>query len=153
MTIQEARERTPERIQRLTEVWEASVRATHLFLTEPEILEIKKEVPDALRSVPRLAAAKDAAGDPVAFMGAAGPMLEMLFIAPAERGKGVGRRLMQYAVREWGVREVCVNEQNPQAVGFYERMGFQADRRSALDGQGRPYPLLHMRLTGSLMAE
>ena len=80
-------------------------------------------------------------------------MLEMLFIAPAERGKGVGRKLMQYAVREWGVREVCVNEQNPQAVGFYERMGFQADRRSALDGQGRPYPLLHMRLTGSLMAE
>ena len=63
MTIQEIRERTPERIQRLTEVWEASVRATHLFLTEPEILEIKKEVPDALRSVPRLAAAKDAAGD------------------------------------------------------------------------------------------
>jgi putative acetyltransferase len=38
-----------------------------------------------------------------------------------------------------------VNEQNGQAVGFYKRMGFTATGRSPLDGQGRPYPLLHLK--------
>ena len=37
-----------------------------------------------------------------------------------------------------------VNEQNDQAVGFYERMGFKRIGRSALDDQGRPYPLIRL---------
>jgi putative acetyltransferase len=39
---------------------------------------------------------------------------------------------------------VDVNEQNTKAVGFYERIGFKRTGRSRLDGQGRPYPLLHL---------
>jgi putative acetyltransferase len=39
-----------------------------------------------------------------------------------------------------------VNEQNPQAVGFYEHIGFLITGRSTLDGQGKPFPLLHMKL-------
>lgn len=34
MNIDEVRERSPELIQQLTAVWEESVRATHLFLSE-----------------------------------------------------------------------------------------------------------------------
>jgi putative acetyltransferase len=41
---------------------------------------------------------------------------------------------------------VDVNEQNDQAVGFYRRMGFEVAGRSAVDGLGQPFPLLHMRL-------
>ncbi|OAT53609.1 histone acetyltransferase [Providencia heimbachae ATCC 35613] len=41
---------------------------------------------------------------------------------------------------------IDVNEQNPQAVGFYQHMGFSQYRRSELDGQGNPFPVLHMRL-------
>lgn len=37
-----------------------------------------------------------------------------------------------------------VNEQNSQAVGFYERMGFRRAGRSEVDGEGRPYPLIHL---------
>ena len=37
---------------------------------------------------------------------------------------GFGRRLLEYGAEHYGIREVTVNEQNPQAVGFYEHMGW-----------------------------
>lgn len=40
---------------------------------------------------------------------------------------------------------VDVNEQNPDAVRFYEAVGFEVFGRSETDGGGRPFPLLHMR--------
>ena len=40
--------------------------------------------------------------------------------------------------------ELFVNEQNPQARGFYEHMGFAVRERSELDEQGNPYPILFM---------
>ena len=72
MKIREVDERTPELIERLTEVWESSARATHSFLSEPELLEIKREVPDALQGVGRLFAAENEDGAPAAFMGGRG---------------------------------------------------------------------------------
>ena len=38
-----------------------------------------------------------------------------------------------------------MNEQNPQGVGFYLHMGFEQTGRSELDGEGNPFPLLHMK--------
>jgi putative acetyltransferase len=46
----------------------------------------------------------------------------------------------------FGASTVDVNEQNPQAVGFYLHEGFQQVGRSPLDGLGKPYPLLHLSL-------
>lgn len=146
MKIREVNERTTEFIERLTEVWESSARATHKFLSEPELLEIKKEVPDALRGVGRLFAAENEDGAPAAFMGVEGTSLEMLFVSAAERGHGLGGALLRYGVERCGVRSVAVNEQNPRASGFYEHMGFKAVRRTELDEQGRPYPLVYMEL-------
>ncbi len=83
---------------------------------------------------------------PVAFMGIAGHKLEMLFIAPEERGKGLGKELIQYGISRYSINELAVNEQNPLAKGFYEHMGFYVYKRTACDGQGNPYPLLYMRL-------
>ena len=75
-------------------------------------------------------------------MGTENGRLEMLFLAPEERGQGLGKQLLQY-----GIQELTVNEQNPQAVGFYAHMGFETYRRTTLDEEGNPYPLLYMRLT------
>ena len=36
----------------------------------------------------------------------------MLFIAPEERGKGIGKQLLQYGFQNYGIYEVTVNEQN-----------------------------------------
>jgi ribosomal protein S18 acetylase RimI-like enzyme len=57
----------------------------------------------------------------------------------------IGRRLLEYGAEHYGIREVTVNEQNPQAVGFYEHMGFVTYKRTDRDEQGGPYPLLYMR--------
>ena len=65
---------------------------------------------------------------------------------PGRGGKGFGRQLVNYVTRHCGVRRVDVNEQNPQAAGFYERMGFRTAGRDAADPSGRPYPILHMEL-------
>lgn len=145
MKIVEVKERTPDLIRHLLEVWDNSVRATHLFLSDSEIQSIKKYVPQALNEVLHLLIAEDESGRPVAFMGVEAGSLEMLFIAPEERGKGLGKRLIQYGIKNYAVEKLTVNEQNPQAKGFYEHMGFQVYKRTDLDEQGNPYPLLYMR--------
>lgn len=145
MKIYEIKNRTPQLIAELLNVWEASVRATHLFLSDAEVKRIKEYVPQALESVEHLIVAESE--KPVAFMGTQNGRLEMLFITPAERGKGIGKQLLQYGIQNYGIAEVTVNEQNPQAVGFYEHMGFKAYKRTDLDEEGNPYPLLYMKLT------
>lgn len=138
--------RSPELIGRLVDVWERSVRATHLFLTEENILRIKEYVPQAMAAVAVLVVAEDD-GEPVAFMGVHKGVLEMLFIDPAHRGKGLGKRLLSVGVRDHEARELSVNEQNPQAVGFYEHLGYEVFKRTECDEQGDPFPLLYMRLS------
>lgn len=146
MNIVEVTDRTPDRINRLLEVWENSVRATHLFLTEREIRSIIEYVPQALNEVAHLIIAEDEAGCAAAFMGIENGTLEMLFISPEERGQGLGKRLLRYGIEHYSLKRLTVNEQNLQARGFYEHMGFHVDRRTELDEQGKPYPLLYMSL-------
>lgn len=133
---------------RLVAVWEASVRATHHFLSEADIQFFKPLVEDGVFGLPRLLGVRDDAGQLLAFLGVADDRMEALFVHPDARGTGIGRRLAQYAIAELGVRAVDVNEQNDQAVGFYRHLGFEVVGRSELDGTGKPFPLLHMRLPG-----
>ena len=144
MKIIELQHRTQRQIEQLVELWEASVRATHLFLSDAEIKQIREYVPQALTGIDRLFIAQEGE-EPLGFMGFAGDSLEMLFLAPAARGKGFGRKLLEQGIA-CGVRRLAVNEQNPQAKGFYEHMGFRVCKRTDLDEQGNPYPLLYMEL-------
>lgn len=129
----------------LTYIWEQSVKATHLFLSAEEISEIKPYVIKALREIPCLVIAKDEDGFIVGFMGVENNKLEMLFISPESIGKGIGKVLIQYGIETFSINEVTVNEQNPQAIGFYEHIGFTVHKRTDLDEQGRAYPLLYMK--------
>ena len=144
MEIREILACTPEVLETLLAVWESSVRVTHLFLTDGEIGKIKTYVPEALKSVERLCIAEEN-GEMLGFMGAENGRLEMLFLAPKARGKGLGKALLLYGAEHYGVRELTVNEQNPQAVGFYEHMGFETYKRTEKDEAGDPYPLLYMK--------
>ena len=78
--------RTETLISRLTEVWESSVRSTHLFLSEEEIRRISGFVPRALREIPHLIALRDEQKELAGFMGIGQGKLEMLFLAPDVRG-------------------------------------------------------------------
>ena len=121
-------------------------KGTHLFLSDSEILSIKEYVPQALKSIDKLIIAENDEEKPIAFMGIENETLEMLFITPSERGQGLGKLLLQYGISNYKVNRLTVNEQNPQATGFYEHMGFHVYKRTDYDEQGNPYPLLYMRL-------
>lgn len=145
MRIVEVNNRTDLLIRALCTVWKNSVKATHLFLSEDEIDKIEAFIPSALKNVSHLIVGFNGEGSPSAFMGIEGEKLEMLFISPEERGKGFGRRFIQFGIENYAINELGVNEQNPQAQKFYEHMGFEVYRRTDTDEQGNPYPILYMR--------
>ncbi len=130
----------------IVDVWEASVRATHDFLSEEDIRFFKPLILNEYLSAVAVHCVKDESGRIHGFVGVAGQGIEMLFLAPESRGRGLGKLLTNFAIATLGARRVDVNEQNPHAVGFYEHMGFTVVRRSPVDGTGKPFPLLHMEL-------
>lgn len=127
-------------------MWESSVKETYLFLSENEIESIKKYVPQALKEIPHLIIVENKNQVPVGFMGIENEHLEMLFVSNEERGKGLGKKLLNYGIEQYSVNDLAVNEQNPLAKGFYEHMGFEVYKRTNRDEQGNPYPLLYMKL-------
>lgn len=132
---------------RLTEIWEAAVRATHHFLAEADIELFRPLVRQGyLPAAERLWLARDASGRAQGFVGVDQDKVEMLFVDPASHGQGVGKQLLRHAIEQWDARRVDVNEQNPGAVAFYLHMGFVQEGRSERDGMGHPFPLLHLRL-------
>ena len=142
-----------EDVPRVVDVWEASVRATHHFVSEADIQLFRPLVRDALPQMPESACVRDDADQVAGFIAVAERKVEMLFIHPDWRGQGAGARLLRYAVTTFGTTVLDVNEQNEQAVGFYLRQGFEIVGRSELDGTGKPYPLLHLRLSGVTSAQ
>lgn len=146
MKIYETTDRPTDLVVQLVALWEDSVRATHLFLSNEEVLAIKEYVPEALTGISHLIVAKNESSEPIAFMGIAEQTLEMLFVAPSMRGQGLGKQLIEYGIANYDINHVAVNEQNPQAKGFYEHMGFSVYKRTDHDEQGNPYPLLYMQL-------
>ena len=139
-------ERTPALLAALVSVWDASVRASHDFLTADDICRLTPCVSEGLAAIATLVVARRG-GEPVGFMGIEGCKIEMLFLAPAQFGQGLGRRIVTMALDTYGVTHVDVNEQNARAAAFYRRMGFRPFRRDALDDQGNPFPILRMERT------
>lgn len=129
---------------RLIEVWEASVRATHHFLSEDDIIFYRELILEKYFDLVDLVCVRHQSGAITGFLGTIDHKIEMLFIHPDYRGKGIGKRLIRFAIDMAGIQAVDVNEQNEQAVGFYLALGFRLNKRSALDGMGKPYPVLHL---------
>ena len=132
----------------MLELWERSVRATHYFLEEKDIISLRPLVAEELESDALewwvLVTPED--DTPVGFLGYASDTIEALFIDPEWHGQGGGRRLVAHAESlASGPLGVDVNEENPPARSFYEALGVSVVSRSALDSAGRPFPILHMR--------
>ena len=132
MRIVEITNRTQDLTERLLAVWESSVRATHLFLSDDEIQRIKEYVPQALSGVAHLVIAEDETGRPVAFMGIEDGTLEMLFITPEERGKGYGRLMIEYVRSKYADtcrRILAGTGDSPLTLPFYKKCGFSESHR------------------------
>nr|WP_076744295.1 acetyltransferase [Sphingomonas jeddahensis] len=137
----------PDDGARIVQIWRDAVDATHDFLSPEDRVAIEELVrgflPDASSWL-----AVDEADRPLAFMLIEAGHMEALFVDPVCRGTGVGAALVRHALALHPTLTTDVNEQNGQAVGFYERMGFHRTGRSPTDDQGRPYPLIHLRYDG-----
>lgn len=138
-------ERTDDLIHALVGLWDASVRTSHHFLTEEDILRLTPFVGEAIRAITTLVVLYQGKR-PVAFMGIEGAKIEMLFVSPSCFGGGLGKQLVCMAVEKFHVIYVDVNEQNPQAEGFYRHLGFRAFERTETDEQGNPFPILKMKI-------
>lgn len=136
----------PKHYAELLNVWENSVRATHDFLTAEDIAFFKPIILQQAFPAVTLKCVKDNAGSIIGFVGVHQAKVEMLFVLDTARGTGVGKSLLQYAITHLAATQVDVNEQNPQAVGFYLHMGFKQVSRSPVDDMGKPFPILHMSL-------
>lgn len=130
-------------INELVAIWEKSVKATHLFLTDEDIKSIRPEVITGLNAIPVLCISSYQ-DKVIGFAGIAENKLEMLFISPAYLGRGFGYELLTYAQKNFALTYVDVNEQNPKALAFYERQGFSIYKRSPKDDAGRDFPILHL---------
>lgn len=135
---------------RVMEIWRRAVDATHHFLEPRDRRDIEAEVAAFLPGV-SLDLAVDEADRAVGFMLLEDGHLQALFVDPDYHRCGVGRTLVASALGSYPdlVTEVNeVNEQNGQARRCYARLGFEPCGRSTVDGQGRPYPLIHLRYAG-----
>lgn len=133
----------------LTKIWEASVRATHHFLSECDLLYYKENISLYFTAV-SLYAIRDAKNTIQGFLGTSDEAIEMLFIDPKYRGQGIGKELLHFALQKLHLSKVDVNEQNDQAVGFYLHLGFEIENRSELDDSGKPYPILRLKFPSKL---
>lgn len=136
-------------VGRILDIWRRAVDATHDFLLPEDRAAIEREVAAFFPEV-NFVLAVDASDTPQGFMFLQDGHLEALFVDPDQRGKGIGKALVQAALADHPALTTDVNEQNRDAAGFYRRMGFEATGRSPLDGQGRPYPLIHLRYRARL---
>lgn len=130
---------------RIMEIWASAVQATHDFLAEEDFNYFKEVIPrDYLPhlEVYLIMDTNEAKG----FASVSEGNLEMLFIHDDSRGKGYGKKLYQFMREQTGFTKLDVNEQNPQAIGFYEKMGFKQVGKSEKDGSGKDYPIIHMAL-------
>ncbi|AMG86591.1 MULTISPECIES: acetyltransferase [Bordetella] len=132
----------------LADIWLRSVRATHTFLSEAQIQAMYPQVLKSYLPSVRVWVCEDGQGGIAGFMGMSGNKIEMLFVDADKRGRGAGRRLLNFARSLHDSLRVDVNEQNAQAVGFYLHSGFVETGRSDTDDAGRPFPIIHMRLDG-----
>ncbi|MGM9805646.1 MAG: GNAT family N-acetyltransferase, partial [Candidatus Aphodosoma sp.] len=66
--------------------------------------------------------------------------------SPQYLRKGLGKQLVDMAVKNHQAVFVDVNEQNPDARTFYGKLGFVEFDRRELDSQGNPFPIIALRL-------
>ena len=132
-------------IDKLTIIWQKSVEATHLFLSPQDIKDILPQVVIGLKQIPILLVSFTDDDEPIGFAGIADDKLEMLFLSPDYFQQGIGYKMISTAIQDYQIKYVDVNKQNPKALKFYLRQGFTIFKRSPLDSDNRPFPILHLK--------
>ncbi|RAX57314.1 GMP synthase (glutamine-hydrolyzing) [Helicobacter monodelphidis] len=141
----------------LITLWEDSMRATHSFIKESDIANLRDELKEGLESVFVIVARRENGREMwqkdeiVGFIGIDSKNIEMLFVSPRALHQGVGKALIAEAYKQglsvFQTIKVSCNEQNTDALRFYQDLGFEIVGRSALDSGSRPYPMLFLEIS------
>ena len=126
----------------LIEVWGKSVRSSHHFLSEEDLMYYRSRIMDTYFHAVELYVIRQP--NIVAFMGLSEEMVEMLFVLPSEKGNGYGTSLLKFALAEKNIHKIDVNEQNTEAFQFYLKQGYKVTGRDSMDADGKPYPIIHL---------
>jgi putative acetyltransferase len=140
----EQKDRDNNLLEDLLKIWESSVRDTHIFLSENNIKDLIPKVKEGIKTIEKLFVIINEINTYCAFMGISKNKIEMLFVGAEFRGKGIGGKLIDYAINVLNILYVDVNEQNEQAIGFYKKYGFKSLDRSEKDDYGNLFPILHL---------
>ena len=128
-------------------LWERSVRATHNCLTEKAVAELRPQVAQDFQDTTLdwfVTCNED--DDVLGFLAYSPSCIEGLFIDPRYHRRGLGGSLVAHAqMLSQGPLRLDVNEANPGAISFYRSLGFVVVGQSVTDGEGRPFPILHMQ--------
>lgn len=128
----------------LIKVWEASVRETHDFLEEEEILFYKKAILEYYFDNVKLYGIKESVSEIKAFIGLSDNQVEMLFVHPNYHRQSFGTQLIHFALNRMHVYNVGVNEENKKALKFYFHLGYKIVGRDDVDAEGKNHPILHL---------
>lgn len=142
MTVRSAQ---PEEHGVLLGIWRRSVEATHHFLSGDDIDWYESAVSGQLPAMQDLRVAHQPDHGLLGFIAQKDGEIHMLFVDPAAQGRGIGTRLLDDVARRFDVLRVDVNEDNDSGRRFYSAKGFERVGRSDVDGEGRPFPLLHLQ--------
>ncbi|TCI98739.1 GNAT family N-acetyltransferase [Aeromicrobium sp. IC_218] len=145
MTSPAVRPATPDDHPALVQVWRRAVEATHDFLSPADVDFYERAVTSYLPRMADLRVVDGPDGRPAGFVAQDDGEIHMLFVDPAVHGRGLGTRLLDAVAADQPVLRLDVNEQNESGRRFYAARGFTQVGRSPLDGEGRPFPLLHLR--------
>ena len=135
---------TPQDVPRAIEIWRSAVDATHAFLKPRDRADIDEMVANEFLPNAELWLAVDENDKVAGFLVMDGEMIDALFVDPAAHGRGFGTALLNQALRLSPHATVDASEQATNALPFYLSRGFRIVGRSETDGQGRPYPLIHL---------
>lgn len=130
----------------LIEIWESAVLATHHFLSNNDFLYYKEQLPQYFTNVTLYGFQERLNSPIIGFLGVSEDKIEMLFVHDNCRGRGFGKELLLFAINTLSLKLIDVNEQNTNALSFYEHFGFNKVGYSNVDSEGKPYPIVHLRL-------
>lgn len=140
---------SPQVLEALVDLWEDSVRNSHEFLTENDIVLMKSEVRELLMASENTIVATDDETF-LGFLGLRHNRIEMLFVHPKFFKRGVGTALLREvflrSLKQYESVVVDCNMENSRGLRFYTRLGFKEIGRSQKDSKGRDFPIVHLEV-------
>ncbi len=124
--------------QILSRIWLDASLLAHPFIGTQRLREQQRLIEDTYLPLSETFVAAQA-GNPVGFISLLDSFIGGLFVAPAQQGKGIGRRLIAHALDLKGELSLEVYTANEQAMRFYRSLGFLEVSRRSTDGDGLPF--------------